>query len=113
MHTIAIVHGSGYPPSFPYELLIDHSHDVAPKVYFEKTFKRVYRRASGESCSPPFNAQEIALVFVIMAQGTIYNIEMPAFDSSADHWLRLAELALVKGNVLSNNTLPGVQTLVK
>ena len=88
------------------------SHDVAPKIYFEKIFDRVYKRRGGAVVSPSLNAQEIALVFVIMAQGTMYNIEMPPFDASADHWIRLAELALVKGNFLSNHTLPGLQTLV-
>ncbi|KAI9877347.1 MAG: hypothetical protein M1823_007117, partial [Watsoniomyces obsoletus] len=86
-------------------------HDVAPKPNFEKTFDRVYTLSNGTSSSPAVNAQEIALVFIIMAQGTLYNIEMPAFDSSADHWLHLSELALVKGDFLSNNTLHGLQTL--
>ena len=88
------------------------SHDVAPKHNFEKTFDRVYTLSNGGSCSPTVNAQEIALVFIIMAQGTMYNIEMPTFDSSADDWLHLSELALVKGNFLSNNMIPGLQTLV-
>jgi hypothetical protein len=93
-------------------VLTSFSHDVAPKPNFEKTFDRVYKLATGDSCSPPVTAQEIALVFIIIAQGTLYNIEMPPFDSSADGWVRLSELALVKGDFLSNNTIPGLQTLV-
>ncbi|KAJ4263378.1 hypothetical protein NW762_006197 [Fusarium torreyae] len=46
-----------------------------------------------------------------MAQGTMFNIEMPNCDSSAEEWLRLSERALVKGEFLSNNTLAGLQTL--
>lgn len=67
-----------------------------------------------ESCtsSPTVNAQEIALVFIIMAQGTMFNIEMPHCDPSAEDWLRLSERALVKGDFLSNNTVAGLQTLV-
>lgn len=84
------------------------SHDVAPKPYFQKTFDRVYALSDGRPCSPSVNAQEIALVFIIMAQGTMFNIEMPTFDSSADDWLRLSQLALVKGNFLSNHTIPGL-----
>lgn len=92
--------------------LTEASHDVAPRPNFDKTFDRVYTLSNGGFCSPTVNTQEIALVFIIMAQGTMYNIEMPTFDSSADGWLRLAELALVKGNFLSTNTIPGLQTLV-
>jgi hypothetical protein len=47
-----------------------------------------------------------------MAQGTMFNIEMPNCDSSAQEWLRISERALVKGEFLSNNTVAGLQTLV-
>ncbi|KAF2014262.1 hypothetical protein BU24DRAFT_423267 [Aaosphaeria arxii CBS 175.79] len=86
-------------------------HDVAPKDRFEKTFERVYSLASGSAVIPPVDPQEIALVFIIMAQGTRFNIEMPINDPSADEWLHLSEQALVKGNFLSNNTVAGLQTL--
>lgn len=88
------------------------SHDVAPRSQFERTFDRVYK-ISGSGTSSPISPQEIALVFIVMAQGTMFNIEMPNFDSSAEDWLHLAERALVKGDFLSNNTLAGVQTLVR
>lgn len=67
----------------------------------------------GKVCSPRLNAQEIALVFIILAQGTRYNLEMPAYDPSVAEWLQLAEIALVKGQFLSNNMVAGVQTLVR
>lgn len=88
------------------------SHDVAPKAGFAKTFDRVYAASRRESLSPKINAQEVALVFVILAQGTRYNLEMPTQDPSVLEWLRLAEIALVKGQFLSNNMISGVQTLV-
>ncbi|KAJ3549622.1 hypothetical protein NM208_g411 [Fusarium decemcellulare] len=86
-------------------------HNVAPKPSFEKTFDRVFKRAESGSSSTPINPQEIALVFIIMAQGTMFNIEMPNCDSSAQEWLCLSERALVKGEFLSNNTVAGLQTL--
>lgn len=67
------------------------SHDVAPRDLFEKTFDRVYERAGGHSAPPRINPQEIALVFIIMAQGTMFNIEMPNCDPSAEEWLHLSE----------------------
>lgn len=88
------------------------SHDVAPKGSFKKTFDRVYMLASKTPYPVVVSPQEIALVFIIMAQGTLYNIEMPSHDASAEAWLRLSEQALVKGNFLSNNTVAGLQTLV-
>ncbi|PYI29943.1 hypothetical protein BP00DRAFT_437272 [Aspergillus indologenus CBS 114.80] len=79
--------------------------------HFQKTFDRVYKFAEGASVSPRVNPQEIALVFIVLAQGTLFNIEMPNYDSSAEDWLHLSELALVKGRFLSNNMVAGLQTL--
>lgn len=87
-------------------------HDVAPKAAFEKTFDRVFTLAGGGTPSPLVNPQELALCFIILAQGTMFNIEMPNYDSSAEEWLHLSEKALVKGDFLSNNTVAGLQTLV-
>lgn len=92
--------------------LTGYSYDVAPKHIFEKTFDRVYKCAANKSPSSPANPQEIALVFIIMAKGTMFNIEMPNCDPSAEEWLHLSERAMVKGEFLSNNTLAGLQTLV-
>ncbi|KAI9147388.1 hypothetical protein HJFPF1_12408 [Paramyrothecium foliicola] len=86
-------------------------HDVAPRTSFQKIFDRVYALTGGEAPAPLVNPQELALVFVILAQGTMYNIEMASYDSSAEEFLHLAERALVKGDFLLNHTVPGLQTL--
>lgn len=93
-------------------MLTSVSHNVVPEPNFAKTFGRVYTASRGEACTPKLNAQEIALVFIILAQGTRYNLEMPSNDPSVVEWVRLAEIALVKGQFLSNNMVAGVQTLV-
>ncbi|KAL4736407.1 hypothetical protein BDV11DRAFT_211264 [Aspergillus similis] len=86
-------------------------HDVAPKAAFQKAFDRVYTFSNGGSVSPRLDPQEIALVYIIMAQGTMFNIEMPYYDPSVEDWLYLSERALVEGNFLSNNMVVGLQTL--
>ncbi|KAL4749214.1 hypothetical protein BDW72DRAFT_195035 [Aspergillus terricola var. indicus] len=86
-------------------------HDVAPKPAFQKTFDRVYTFSNGGSVSPRLDPQEIALVYIIMAQGTMFNIEMPYYDPSVEEWLYLSERALVEGNFLSNDMVVGLQTL--
>lgn len=88
------------------------SHDVAPRISFEKTFDSVYSLKHDSSSVPRVNPQEVALVFIILAQGTMFNIEMPNYDPSIEDWLHLSELALVKGEFLSNNMVAGLQTLV-
>lgn len=90
----------------------NNSHDVAPRASFTKTFDRVYGLAEDHASSSLVNAQEIALVYIVLAQGTMFSIEHPHYDSSMENWMRLSELALVVGNFLSNNQIPGLQTLV-
>lgn len=92
-------------------IINDISHDVAPRPQFQKTFARVYSFVEG-SRSSRVNPQELALVFIMLAQGTTYNIEM-AYDAvAAERWLHLSEAALVRGDFLSNNTVAGLQTMV-
>jgi hypothetical protein len=88
------------------------SHDVIPQARFEKVFDRVYAHVEKTDTSSRVDPQEIALIFMVMAQGTLFSIEMPYNDPSAEEWLRLSERALVKGDFMSNNTVAGVQTLV-
>lgn len=83
---------------------------MAPRSRFEKTFERVYALTS--ETSRRANAQELALVFIILAQGNVFNIEIASDPTIPEELLRLSELALMKGNFLSNNTVAGVQTLV-
>ncbi|KAF4556666.1 Fungal specific transcription factor domain-containing protein 57 [Elsinoe fawcettii] len=85
-------------------------HDVAPRPRFERTLATVYSHLS-ELSSSRVNPQDLALVFIVMAQGTVYNIEMAYDASAAEYWLRLAEIALARGDFLSNNTVAGLQTL--
>ncbi|KFZ02024.1 hypothetical protein V500_00474 [Pseudogymnoascus sp. VKM F-4518 (FW-2643)] len=86
-------------------------HDVAPKASFQNIFDRVYTPLDEQPTPYSVNAQEIALVFIIIAQGAMFNIEMANDDSSVEEWLQLSERALVKGDFLSNNTVAGLQTL--
>lgn len=87
-------------------------HDVVPRSSFDRTFERVYSLVDGlVAVTPTVNPQEIALVFSVVALGTMYNIELPYRDPSIEEWLHLSERALVKGEFLSNNMLAGLQTL--
>ncbi|WWC98837.1 hypothetical protein V866_005730 [Kwoniella sp. B9012] len=87
-------------------------HDVVPRPGLQKIFDRLYpSRTLIDGPTQPVSPQELALVFILLAQGTLYNLEMPNNDPSAEDWLHLSERALVKGNFFANNTIPAVQTL--
>nr|XP_019051366.1 hypothetical protein I302_01815 [Kwoniella bestiolae CBS 10118]OCF30296.1 hypothetical protein I302_01815 [Kwoniella bestiolae CBS 10118] len=87
-------------------------HDVVPRPGLQKIFDRLYPPTPHvDDLVHPVSPQELALVFILLAQGTLYNLEMPNNDPSAEGWLNLSERALVKGNFFANNTIPAVQTL--
>ncbi|WVF69451.1 hypothetical protein IAT40_004228 [Kwoniella sp. CBS 6097] len=87
-------------------------HDVIPRANFEKVFDRIYDSLpSTNDAHPSVAPQELALVYIVLAQGTLFNIEMPYNDSSAEVWLQLSERALVKSDFFANNTIPAIQTL--
>nr|XP_018263450.1 uncharacterized protein I303_03319 [Kwoniella dejecticola CBS 10117]OBR85608.1 hypothetical protein I303_03319 [Kwoniella dejecticola CBS 10117] len=83
-------------------------HDVVPRSDFQKIFDRVYGMSARVGSVTP---QELALIFILLAQGTLFNLEMPNYDPSSEEWLNLSERALVKGNFFADNTIPAVQTL--
>ena len=91
-------------------ILTRSSHDVAPRGRFEKTFDRVYNVT--EDSSRRVNAQELALVFIVLAQGNVFNIEIASDPAVPEELLHLSEMALMKGDFLSKNTVAGIQTLV-
>jgi len=57
-------------------------------------------------------AQQLALLFIVLAMGALHNLELPPDDHSAGEYLALSRDALEAGDFIINNTLAGVQTLV-
>jgi hypothetical protein len=57
-------------------------------------------------------AQDLALLYIVLAKGAYYNLELPADDSSVEDYLSLAKCCLSKGDFLANNTITGLQALV-
>ena len=84
-----------------------------PKPAFTKIFEKIYGLTEQNiSKRSAVIHQEIALIFIVIAKGIIFNIELPMNDPTAEAMLRLSEQALVRGDFLSNNTIAGLQTLV-
>ena len=63
--------------------------------------------------APRIPIQRLALLFIILAMGALHNLELLPDDSVAGDYLQLAKTCLVKGDFMTNNTIAGVQTLVR
>ncbi|WVQ76376.1 hypothetical protein IAR50_006041 [Cryptococcus sp. DSM 104548] len=88
------------------------NHDPAPRKSFQPIFEKVYDASQRPQPEASVHLQHLALVYIILAMGTVHNIELPPHDESAEEYLALAKGSLTKGNFLNHGTIAGVQTLV-
>lgn len=90
-----------------------HSFDVAPRTTIDKISTEIY---SVRNASVPNNgtveSQCLALLFIILAMGSLHNLELPPNDPSADEYLDLSKRSLSKSDFMTHSTLAGIQTLV-
>lgn len=54
---------------------------------------------------------ELALLFAVLAMGTLHNLELDANDPLATEYMDLAKRSLCRANFLQHNTLSGLRTL--
>nr|XP_018266019.1 uncharacterized protein I303_02397 [Kwoniella dejecticola CBS 10117]OBR88177.1 hypothetical protein I303_02397 [Kwoniella dejecticola CBS 10117] len=87
------------------------NHDTAPRKFFEPIFDRIFKSIASKTYRA-VHPQQLALLFAILAMGTLQNLELPPNDPTADEYLSLAKGCLTKGDFLNNNTIAGVQTLI-
>lgn len=88
-----------------------NSHDVAPRVFVQPLFDRVYDGAGGEPARR-VHLQQLALLFITFAMGALHNPELPPHDPSAEQHLAAARWCLVKGDFIGHNTIAGLQAVV-
>ncbi|WVQ97545.1 hypothetical protein IAU59_004659 [Kwoniella sp. CBS 9459] len=87
------------------------NHDTAPRRFFQPVFDKIYDSVASRSYRN-VHPQQLALLFVILAMGTLQNLELPLHDPSANEYLAYAKGCLTKGDFMNNNTIAGVQTLI-
>lgn len=54
---------------------------------------------------------ELSVVFVVLAMGTLHDLELDVDDPVALEYLSLAKQSLSRGNFMQNNTITAVQAL--
>ncbi|ORY30182.1 fungal-specific transcription factor domain-domain-containing protein [Naematelia encephala] len=89
------------------------NYNIAPRNVLQPIIDRLYRQLSLHGFTMPAEVshQQLALVFAILAMGSLHNLEVAPNDSCAVEYLALSKLCLTKGNFMTHNTLAGVQTI--
>ncbi len=74
----------------------------------------IFRRIYEPSRQPltKVHLQEFGLLFVILAMGVRYGLELPMDDPAAAEYFTLAKTCLSQGDFLTYNSIVGVQALV-
>ncbi|RSH94924.1 hypothetical protein EHS25_000008 [Saitozyma podzolica] len=68
-------------------------------------------REAARVSSKDITADRLALLYIVFAMGSYYNLELPPDDSSVEEYLELSRSCLAKGDFLANNTIAALQTL--
>lgn len=57
-------------------------------------------------------AQELALLYILLAMGALHNLELPPNDPIAEEYSTLSKICLAKGEFMVHCTTTGVMALV-
>ncbi|ODN81761.1 hypothetical protein L202_02144 [Cryptococcus amylolentus CBS 6039] len=92
-------------------------YDICPRPEFKPLYQTAYRLQDMSKSSPQnlrherMNYQDLGLVFMILAYGTLQCLELPPDDPTAYELAAAAQIALTKGNLLSKPSLSGLEAL--
>jgi len=89
-----------------------HSYNICPRPSFEPTLNATLD-AQSSSSEIRVNPQQIALIYIVLAVGTLFNLEVLPHHPSANRYFRLSQQSLCKGDFLNRNTVAGLQTVVR
>ncbi|WWC94362.1 hypothetical protein V866_001204 [Kwoniella sp. B9012] len=85
------------------------NYNVITSKVFEPIFERSYQRHQDGQAA--VTSQELGLVFIILAMGTLHNLERLPHDPLAEEYRSIAQTCLAKGNFMANSTMAGVQAI--
>lgn len=87
-----------------------HSYNVVPWQTFQPIFDRAYRKEM--PINRKVGAQELALLYIILAMGALHNLELPPNDPIAEEYSTLSKICLAKGEFMIHCTTVGIMALV-
>jgi len=106
-----------YKSSFVLRSGLDYSYNICPRESFQLILDEIYSHKLRYECSQDCpsertDATRLGLVFIVLAIGVTFNLEIAPEDPAADRYYRLAKVCMSKGGVLGANSIPTIQTIV-
>ncbi|KIR39943.1 hypothetical protein I307_04958 [Cryptococcus deuterogattii 99/473] len=84
-------------------------YNVVPRQTFQPIFDRAYRKEM--PVNRKVGAQELALLYIILAMGALHNLELPPNDPIAEEYSTLSKICLAKGEFMIHCTTIGIMAL--
>lgn len=83
---------------------------IANDDFLETIYRPVYGQGSidGDALSP----HSLALLFMVLAMGTLMDLDQPAHSAQATQYYQLGRAALAIKSVLDEQSIPAIQALV-
>jgi hypothetical protein len=85
---------------------------VPEQEFYNKIFRRIYL-AESEIYQDVFDAHNLAVLYMVLALGTLFDLEKPPNSPEATHYYQLGRAALSLDSVLEKQTILAIQALVR
>lgn len=107
-------------PLLPLPFFHNTHHTVRPSRYnpvsmdaFDtQVYNTFYGSSTGNGNDEPSLAHKLSLLFMVLAIGSLMNIDLPAYNIEAEKYHQLARAALFHTSIFDSPTLIAVQALV-
>ena len=93
-------------------LLAPRYNPVSPEAFNEQAFNVFYNVTTPPQLDDPLIAHQLALMFMVLAIGSLMDLARPAYNVDAEKYHQLARAALFQCPVFEEPTLSAVQALV-
>ena len=85
---------------------------VSPEAFNEQAFNVFYNVTTPPQLDDPLIAHQLALMFMVLAIGSLMDIARHAYNIEAEKYHQLARAALFQSPIFEEPTIAAVQTLL-
>lgn len=97
----------------PYTDLFHRYNPISVAQFNEHIFDQFYRPDALPLTDDPLLSHQLALMFMVLAIGSLMDIKRPAYNIDAEKYHQLARAALFQSPIFEEPTLNAVQALVR
>ncbi|KAH9946504.1 hypothetical protein B0H21DRAFT_743137 [Amylocystis lapponica] len=86
-------------------------HPLPEAEFYERILPRIYE-FSAESDHDPMDSHRLAILYMVLALGTLLDLDKPPLSSEATRYYQLGRAALSLDSILESQSIPAIQALI-